>query len=242
MIRPGAVWKYRDNGVYPGDAWKNLGFDDSAWPSGPAELGYGDGFEATTNSFGPNSNNKYITTWYRRSWDVPDKSVITGLTVRLLRDDGAVVYLNGTEVFRSNLPDGSIAPSTLATNNVAGDEETAWFSQEISPDLLRDGLNTLAVEIHQSGPTSSDISFNLELLATVREVAPAVQIHSLQPPASSLQLRWPSSAVGFRLYQTHDLRPMIHWEPSPAAVQDDGTWRSATIPIGPLDTFYQVGW
>ena len=239
MIHTGAVWKYQDNGVYPGAGWTAVGYDDSRWPSGPAELGYGDGYEATTNLFGSDPNNKYLTTWYRRSWEVLDKALVTGLTVRLLRDDGAVVYLNGTEVFRSNMPGGPISPGTLATNGVAGDEEQAWFSQPVSPARLRDGPNTLAVEIHQVSTNSTDISFNLELIAAVIETTPTVQIDSSSGPAV---VRWPSSAVGFRLYQTHDLRPEVQWELAPVPVQDDGTWRSVIIPVGPLDTFYRVGW
>ena len=93
-----------------------------------------------------------------------DSSAFTGLDLRLLRDDGAVIYLNGTEVFRSNMPDGPILSSTLASSGVAGDLENTFYHTMIDPDLLVDGVNVLAVEIHQVTPESSDISFDLELL------------------------------------------------------------------------------
>src|SRR5256885_1350218 len=78
--------------------------NDGTWKSGPAELGYGDGDEATVVSFGSDANNKFITTYFRDSFTVSDPSLVTSLTMRVLRDDGAVVYLNGTEVFRTNMP------------------------------------------------------------------------------------------------------------------------------------------
>jgi hypothetical protein len=242
MVRTGAVWKYLDTGVYPGASWTTVGFNDAAWRSGPAHLGYGDGDEATTVGYGSDPNNKYITTWFRRSWQVPDKSVITGLMIRLLRDDGAVIYLNGTEVFRSNMPDGTITPTTLATNAVAGAEETAWFTTQLSPAqvaLLRNGLNTLAVEIHQSSTNSSDISFDLELVATTH---PASSYLLVSGGSGGATVTWPSWAIGYRLYQTHDLRPQVRWELAPAAVQDNGTWRSVTLPPPSTNTYYQLGW
>src|SRR5688572_33317131 len=53
LISTGAVWKYLDNGTDQGTAWRGTSFADGSWLSGPAQLGYGDGDEATTNSFGP---------------------------------------------------------------------------------------------------------------------------------------------------------------------------------------------
>ncbi|MFH0793802.1 MAG: metallophosphoesterase, partial [bacterium] len=99
-----ATWRYRDNGSNQGTAWRETTFDDSSWTTGPAELGYGDGDEATLVSFGGNPNNKYTTTYFRRVFQVQDPAQYAGLRFQIIRDDGAVVYLNGTEVFRSNMP------------------------------------------------------------------------------------------------------------------------------------------
>ena len=100
LISTGAVWKYLDTGADQGTAWRGLGFVDDTWALGPAQLGYGDGDEATIVGFGADANNKYITTYFRNTFNVVDASSITNLRARLERDDGAVVYLNGTEVFR----------------------------------------------------------------------------------------------------------------------------------------------
>src|SRR5687767_2816259 len=89
LVPVGAVWKYLDNGSDQGTAWRSTTFNDTSWASGPAQLGYGDGDEATIVGFGPDSANKYITTYFRRSFNVPDASIYQSMTLRLLRDDGA---------------------------------------------------------------------------------------------------------------------------------------------------------
>ncbi|MEO5895365.1 MAG: metallophosphoesterase [Vicinamibacterales bacterium] len=166
LVAVSAPWRYLDNGTDAGTAWREPSFNDSGWASGPAQLGYGDGDEVTVVGFGPDSSAKYTTTYFRHAFTVSSPSSYSGLTLRVLRDDGAIVYLNGTEIFRSNMPAGAVTSATLATVAVAGADESTFFSSLVSPALLADGNNVLAVEIHQSGGTSSDISFALELLAS----------------------------------------------------------------------------
>jgi hypothetical protein len=59
LVPSNSVWKYLDNGSDQGAAWRDAAFNDKAWASGPAQLGYGDGGEATVVSYGPDANNKY---------------------------------------------------------------------------------------------------------------------------------------------------------------------------------------
>jgi len=83
------------------------------------------------------------------------------LWLELLRDDSAVVYLNGTEVLRVNLPTGALDPSIPASGT--GDEnDVDWFLIDETL-LVPYSLNTIAVEIHNASTTSSDISFDLGL-------------------------------------------------------------------------------
>ena len=74
IIPRGSVWKYLDNGTDQGAAWRATDFVDSSWASGPGQLGYGDGDEATTVGYGPNSGAKYITTYFRKTFTVDDPS------------------------------------------------------------------------------------------------------------------------------------------------------------------------
>jgi hypothetical protein len=165
LVATGSTWRYLavSNGAPAG--WTSLNFLDSTWGSGRAQFGYGEGDEATVIPYGGVSNNKWITSYYRQKFNVADPSAVTNLAVRLLRDDGGIVYLNGLEVFRSNMPTGVVDHLTLASN--AGDDGKEYFGQAVDPALLVPGTNLLAVEIHQDSVTSSDVSFDLGLDALV---------------------------------------------------------------------------
>lgn len=169
LVPTGSVWKYLDTGANLGTAWRSNSFNDAAWPSGPAMLGYGDAngeAPRTTNNFGPDANNKYITTYYRHAFTVANAAIISALALRVQRDDGAIVYLNGVEVFRSNMPTGVVNHLTLAASSVNNADESTFYSTNVSPWLLRTGTNVLAVEIHQATTNSTDLAFDLELIAT----------------------------------------------------------------------------
>ena len=163
----GSEWRYLDNGTEPGAEWITLAFDDSRWKQGPAELGFGDNPQTTING-GP-ANNRHITAYFRRTFNVVDPSFYRSLIMRLKRDDGAVVYVNGKEVHRVNLPGGNISGNVLATREVAGLEEEMFFPFELDAGLLKEGANVVAVEVHQDSPSSPDLSFDLELLANLAE-------------------------------------------------------------------------
>ena len=161
LVPYGSTWKYLDNGKNQGSTWRNISFNDAAWKSGLAQLGYGDGDEATVVSFGGNANKKYITTYFRKTISIGDASGFSSYTLNIKRDDGAVVYINGTEVFRTNMPAGSVSFSTKALD--ATDDGNTPQSKSLGAGTLVTGTNVIAVEIHQVSATSTDISFDLEL-------------------------------------------------------------------------------
>lgn len=166
LVPFGATWKYLDNGSNQGTVWANPGFNDLTWAAGPAQLGYGDGDEATVVASGP-VDNHYITTYYRHTFSVTAPlPAYTGLTLQLLKDDGARVYLNGSEIVRSNLPPGTVGYLTTASTTISTSEESVVESYFLSPSLVQVGANVLAVEIHQRSETSSDTSFDLRLVAS----------------------------------------------------------------------------
>ena len=163
LVPQGSSWKYLDDGSNQETAWRNTGFDDSSWASGNAQLGYGDGDETTVLSYGGNSNNKYITYYFRHNFDVTDPNETSNLSLEILRDDGAIVYINGTEVQRTNMPSGTINYLTTASSTVGGSAESEFNEYTITSDQLVAGTNLIAVEIHQRSASSSDISFDLKL-------------------------------------------------------------------------------
>lgn len=164
LVPFGATWRYLDDGSDQGTGWSAPLFDDSSWASGPAELGYGDGDEATVVGFGPNPSNKFITTYFRHDFAVADASVYLGAELRLVRDDGARVFLNGVEIARSILPSGPIGYRRLATTAMGGSSEEVENLFAVDPSLLVTGTNTLAIEIHQASVSSSDISLDAALV------------------------------------------------------------------------------
>ena len=179
LIATGSSWKYLANGSNQGTAWRSTAFSDATWSTGNAQLGYGDGDEATVVSYGPSSTSKYITTYFRKTISVADASLYNSYTLNVKRDDGVVVYINGVERFRSNMPSGTIAYTTVAST-AASDDGTAWQTATLPAASLVTGTNVIAVEIHQNAGTSSDISFDLELKAnsTTDVTAPVVSTFS----------------------------------------------------------------
>ncbi len=181
LVTQGSNWKYLDDGSDQGTAWVARAFNDSAWKSGPAPLGYGDAngqLPATTTGYGPDANNKYVTTYFRRSFTVAAPVSVTDLVVNVQRDDGVVVYLNGTAIFTNNMPVGPINYLTWAATTVSGADETTFYSQAVDASLLVSGTNVLAAEIHQVNGTSSDIIFDLELTGNSSPVNQSPQVNA----------------------------------------------------------------
>jgi hypothetical protein len=162
-VAAGATWRYLDDGSDPGTAWRAPSFDDSGWKQGPAQLGYGDGDEQTVISYGPNASQKYLTSYYRRQFSVDPSSLGSTATLHLLRDDGAVVYLNGTEIVRDNVFAGTVTSTTFAISPTSGAAERQFTSFSIPAGAFVNGTNTIAVEIHQDYRGDPDSSFDLSL-------------------------------------------------------------------------------
>ncbi len=164
LISAGSVWKFLDDGSDQGIAWRQPGFDDSAWLAGPAQLGYGDGDERTTVSpCSATPGQSAITTYFRHVFQVPAPNPYLALRFEVLHDDGVVLHLNGHEIRRENMPTRQILASTPARSDIEGIEESTYRVFSVPATHLASGKNTLAVEIHQSSPRSDDISFDLVL-------------------------------------------------------------------------------
>ena len=172
----GTIWKYNTTATDLGTAWVASGFDDSAWTSG---AGVFDGKRAGTPPANtdcratvstlsvltciPLSNTlgtaQIPAAYFRKHFTFGGSPAGAVLRLRGVIDDGVVYYLNGVELLRVGMPTGPIAYATLATRTIGdGAPETNLLT---SP-LLVNGANTLAVEVHQSGLTSSDLTFALD--------------------------------------------------------------------------------
>ena len=181
LVAPGSTWNYLDTGGNPGTAWRELNYDDSGWLSGAAQLGVGDGDEETqVNRYGTNGQ-ETIAFYFRQPFMVDDPEAFQDLSMWLLRDDGAVVYLNGTEIFRTDsMPPAPtvITYQTLANNYNGGqappDNSIDRATLDVA-NLLQTGTNLLAVEIHQQATSSSDISFDFSLTGNPTPRPPTIR-------------------------------------------------------------------
>lgn len=162
FISLGTDWFYLDDGSDQGTAWSGVGFNDSGWDDGPAPLGYGDD-QVTTLSFG-DTLDRNITTYFRHTFTVGDPALFHALQMRFQIDDSAIVYLNGKEIVRNNLPEGTIDYLSRAINHIAVPFEDDFHFYDLDPADLVAGSNVLAVEAHQINNTSSDLRLDLELV------------------------------------------------------------------------------
>ena len=157
-------WSYFDSGYASKGSWKNTNYKgDSSWSFGKGPLGYGElGFTGTDLASGP-SNNKFITTYFRKPF-ITNTSLLTDtLELQLMCDDGAVVYINGTEVVRKNIAAGSVSNNTKANKKAEAPFERIYWLYYVPKSVLKSDTNIIAVEIHQSDSLSSDILFDLAL-------------------------------------------------------------------------------
>ena len=185
LIPYGSSWKYYDLGNEPsqisGSDWEDTAFDDSGWSSGNAHLGYGDGDETTV------INSSALTAYVRHTFNVSNPSAFDNLDLSLTYDDGAVVYLNGTEVWRQNMPGGTITYNTFSSTTSS---ENAQATQNIASSLVT-GNNVIAVEIHQRSSSSSDISFDFRLVGNPAGLVTVTRGPYLQKASSTnMTIKW----------------------------------------------------
>lgn len=190
LVLPEETWRFNDSGLDAGSAWREPAFDDSTWPAAQAPFGYGEDYVNTEVSYGPDPGNRYITTYLRKEFVFDgDPSLVTGLFLRANFDDGFVAYLNGSEIHRASMPEGTINYLTRALYHEGGAYEFIDISSQAS--LLRAGANLLAVEIHQQSASSSDLvgDFSLSFSEAPAAVIRGPYLQSTSTTATLLSWR-----------------------------------------------------
>ncbi len=222
LITAGAVWRYFDKTNDPGTIWQSNSFNDLAWSNGTARLGYGNDGEVTKVA-----SNRQWTTYFRRQFHIPNPTNVVALDGRVVRDDAAIIYLNGAEIWRdTNITSGVITATTPALVALGGAEETNWITLDLPigiRSLLVSGWNTIAVEVHNQSLTSSDIGFNFELTGQVIISAPPTL--AFTRGVGGLTLAWPADASYFALHSATNMMPPVLWRRSTnAAVLSNSVW------------------
>ncbi len=157
LIASESTWRYSDTGKSPGNGWRALLFDDSGWKTGRARLGYGDADITGITAAGR------LGYAFRKSFQVEDPRKTRSLQLRVLRDDGIGVWINGTRVWDDNVPTGPLSMKTAALSTIDGSQETQWIEATIPAQALVAGRNDVAVSVHNRSVSSSDIKFDLVL-------------------------------------------------------------------------------
>ena len=179
-------WSYLDDGSdqgasnivvgdpsYDTNNWKHPDFDDSAWPTGDGIFGFGGigspqvSFGTLLQRFGPGGQTRSYH--FRKTFELEDASDVFTMEANVIRDDGVIIYLNGHEAGRSNIPEGTTLgfDDLSGGDNVGGEEESTYYPVTLDPVFLVDGTNVITVVLHQLTGGSNDLSFDLELTGTV---------------------------------------------------------------------------
>jgi DNA-binding CsgD family transcriptional regulator len=162
IIKNGDHWSYFDNGYLEDDWFKTLNYQD--WKTGYSPFGYGDRIVTTTISYGDDQDNKDIIKYFTKKITIKNVSKFKGFEFRLQRDDGAVVYVNGKELYRDNMPDVHITRKTKSDQVVHLEEEGLFFVKIFDSTIFKNGDNTISIQVHQCNTYSSDCIFSLEII------------------------------------------------------------------------------
>jgi hypothetical protein len=156
LIESNTDWRYRRGFLTVPATWNRRDFNDASWELGPTGIGYGDGDDLTVLV---DMEGSYLTVFCRKEFTVVNPAAVGELLLTMVYDDGVVVFVNGIEVDRVNMPGGTVTRDTPATSSTEPNTTTV----SIPGDLLVAGRNVLAVSVHNASVTSSDLSFDAVL-------------------------------------------------------------------------------
>jgi hypothetical protein len=156
IIDRGEDWRYFVPSSEIGNSWKNTGYNDTGWNTGPSGFGYGDNDDSTVL-------NNIISVFIRKEFVINDLQDIAEVVLSIDYDDGFVAYINGHEIARSNL---GTAGSTVTFDQLASSREATMYSGGYPENysiadpssFLVEGVNVLAIEGHNNSSGSSDFS------------------------------------------------------------------------------------
>jgi len=116
---------------------------------------------------GADALTKNLSIYFRNTFQYDGEK---NVKLRVLADDGFVAYINGKEIARHNMPEGEIGFETTASSAKAGDAEAEYNQFDVPDGAMKNGRNTIAVEVHQSDANSSDMGFDMELVTGEEEL------------------------------------------------------------------------
>jgi hypothetical protein len=184
------VWRYNTNGVDLGTTWRATNYVETGWGTGIGVFAVEDlaavvpMINTRLQLTAPGSSTQVITYYFRTTFNFPFSVSPASNTIVLLSsnilDDGCVFYINGTEAGRIRITANPVLYSSLADQGTEGVFELL----ALDTSALRQGTNVLAVEVHQTSTTSSDVVFGMALFATVTPAAGYTRVTITNQPKS----------------------------------------------------------
>jgi len=230
LIHGGDVWSFSDAGVDPPTNWMANDFDDSAWNSGAGRLGLGELIDESIVQ-------PHVATYFRKKFVVPWNMVYTNLNFRLSQTGGAIVWLNGKEIYRTNMPAGAATSVTLATQAITGEPSCIYYPTTIPGTNLLIGTNVIAVEAHQAA-SGVQQGFDMELIGGAIVLSPPTISASISQQGVALSWQANNGAT-FALYSTGSLTAP-NWQPANAVLQTNSSAITASIAPGPGSAFFRL--
>ena len=188
-----AHWQYWDFGFRPSIGWTTGGDSQTQlWKVGTGPFGWGEEV-GTVISFGENPQDKHLSSYYRIPFDSAELTT-EDLELLVIADDSAAVYLNGVEIGRQDLAPGPLDFNTRSIDPLRPNEEFMPTTYQIPAASLVEGTNWLALEVHQTGPTSID-SYMSAVLRQSRD-SPVVEVDRVTFPAMVSDVSYTRKADG----------------------------------------------
>jgi hypothetical protein len=166
LVQVNDTWKYYDKGQLSGNSWSSTSFNDASWIVGQAPLGYSMTGVRTTIGYGGNAQQKNPTAYFRKTVTLDTApGTNDSFLLNYQVDDGCVIWINGQEAGRVNMPSGTIGYTTFSSTYAGSEPLTGTL--ELPASLFKKGSNVIAVEVHNTSYTSSDLFWACELYASV---------------------------------------------------------------------------
>ncbi|MBN1443168.1 MAG: hypothetical protein JXA90_10685 [Planctomycetes bacterium] len=188
LVKIGDTWRYFKGTEEPWISWKEIDFDDSSWLKGPSGFGYSDNDDATVLS---DMQNNYWSVYLRKAVEIPDLSQARLLQLGVDYDDGFVAYFNGIEVARVGLTGSPPAFNAAAASHDATGVLEKFLFPAGAMASVRQGTNVLAIQVHNTSLSSSDLTLRPELTA-YSQICP-FNLTCTVLTSGSVRLRWQTS-------------------------------------------------
>ena len=174
LVDSGSSWVYRVGSDRAESEWKTRSWLGGAWSRGKAPLGAGSvNVETEVNTFFGTPMSIYA----RKDVTLTKEQAQQYLKLTTYADDGTVVYVNGKEVARKNMPQGRISANTPATQRPES-QNAQLFSVDVPAEYLREGRNAIAVEVHANSHWSNNISFDMQVISTAQHQNPLPEVQN----------------------------------------------------------------